>query len=307
LLTKGTVLVVKTQKLPKPEGDFLYVDKSLVYKKEEPARVVRVIHTKNIEGEDSVTIIWRTFRPVSVGDKLSSRSGNKGIVSRLMPRCDMPFTADGFIPDAVVNGHSFPTRMAVNQIIECTLGLHSAVKGTLRDATAFRKLDIDGVIKELDGWGIKHGGHTRMFNGFTGEWIDCLLFIGPTTYQRLAKFADDEYYAIERGATQPMTRQPLDGKSHSGGLRMGEMEKDVYAAHGVMRALDEKFRKDSDGNNIFICRSCGNRAIVGIDKNIVKCLYCQDPDIYSVPSTWCANLFINTITAMGVKTNFEIE
>jgi len=307
LLTKNTVLVVKTQKLSKPEGDFLYVDKSLVYKKEEPARVVKVIHSKNVDGEDSVSIVWRTFRPVGVGDKMSSRSGNKGIVSRVMPRCDMPFTETGLIPDAVVNGHSFPTRMAVNQIIECVLGIHAAKSGVIRDATSFRKLDIDGVIAELDAWGIKNGGHVRMFNGFTGEWVDSVIFIGPTTYQRLSKFVVDEYYAIERGAQQPMTRQPLDGKSNIGGLRMGEMEKDVYMAHGVSRALDEKFRKDSDGTNIYICRSCGNRAIVGVDNGIAKCRHCPDPDIYSVPSTWCANLFFNTINAMGVKTTFELE
>jgi DNA-directed RNA polymerase beta subunit len=238
---------------------------------------------------------------------MSSRSGNKGIVSRVMPRCDMPFTETGLIPDAVVNGHSFPTRMAVNQIIECTLGIHAAKSGTLRDATSFRKLDIDSVIAELDAWGIKHGGHVRMFNGFTGEWIDSVIFIGPTTYQRLSKFVVDEYYAIERGAQQPMTRQPLDGKSNTGGLRMGEMEKDVYAAHGVMRALDEKFRKDSDGNTIYICRSCGNRAVVGVDHGIANCRHCPDPDIYAVPSTWCANLFFNTINAMGVKTTFDLE
>lgn len=307
LLKKGTVLVVKTMKLAKPEGEFLYIDKSLVYKKEETARVVKVIHAKNVDGEDSVSIVWRTFRPVGVGDKMSSRSGNKGIVSRVMPRCDMPFTETGLIPDAVVNGHSFPTRMAVNQIIECVLGIHAAKAGVLRDATSFRKLDIDGVIAELDAWGIKNGGHVRMFNGFTGEWIDSVIFIGPTTYQRLSKFVIDEYYAIERGSQQPMTRQPLDGKANDGGLRMGEMEKDVYAAHGVMRALDEKFRKDSDGTNIYICRSCGNRAVVGVDHGIANCRHCPDPDIYSVPSTWCANLFFNTVNAMGVKTTFELE
>lgn len=308
-LVKGTVMVSKMQKLPKASDAFTHVDKSLVYKKEEHAHVYGPpIITRSIDDGQTVKIRWITHRPLVPGDKLSSRSGNKGIVARRMSRHDMPYTATGIIPDLIVNGHSIPSRMAVNQILECMLGARCVELGAIVDATPFTPVDIDDVIKYLESRGIQYGGHHRMYNGITGDWMDCKIFIGPTTYQRLAKFVIDEYYAIERGAVQPLTHQPMDGKTHDGGLRMGEMEKDVYCAHGVGHALWEKFSKDSDGAIIYICRRCGQRAVANIAKNIVLCKTCRESaDICAVPCTWSASLFMNELNGMGVKTEFELE
>jgi DNA-directed RNA polymerase II subunit RPB2 len=308
-LTKGTVMVSKMQKLPKATPPYTHIDKSLIYKKEEQAYVYGPpIQTRSTDDVQTVKIRWITHRPLVAGDKLSSRSGNKGIVARKMPRHDMPFTEDGIIPDLIVNGHSIPTRMAVNQILECLLGIRCVEEGAIVDATPFTPCDIDDVIKSLSSHGIKYGGHARMFNGMTGDWMDCRIFIGPTTYQRLAKFVIDEYYSIERGAIQPLTHQPMDGKTHDGGLRMGEMEKDVYCAHGIGHALWEKFAKDSDGTTVYICRRCGQRAVVNVAKNLVLCRNCRDSaDICGVPCTWSASLFMNELNGMGVKLDYELE
>lgn len=305
---KGYVLIVKAAKIPKPVDQFLYIDKSIVYKREEPVYIERVITTRNDEDALIAKVKWRADRPMNVGDKFSSRTGNKGICATKVPRCDMPYTEDGLVPDLIVNAHSIPTRMAVNQIIECVLGQLAVRKGSFMDATSFRKIDIDAVVEELKTYGIKYGGHRRMYNGKTGDWIDTLIFIGPTTYQRLQKFVIDEHYATRTGPTSALTRQPLDGKNNDGGLRLGEMEKDVFCAHGTMRALFEKFYKDSDGIDLPICRVCGNRAVVNEKMGIYKCKYCGDnADIVNVASSWVANLFIQEASAMNVKMTMELQ
>jgi DNA-directed RNA polymerase II subunit RPB2 len=238
----------------------------------------------------------------------SSRTGNKGIVGRKVPRCDMPYCENGLVPDLMVNAHSIPTRMAVNQIIECVMAQLAVRNGAHIDATAFCTVDMDGALEELKSYGIKYGGHQRMYNGETGCFMDTLIFIGPTTYQRLQKFAKDEQYAIRTGPTSALTRQPLDGKNNDGGLRLGEMEKDVFCAHGSMRALFEKYYDDSDGIDLPVCRICNNLAVVNEKMGMYKCKYCGDnADIARVKSSWVANVFFNEASAMNVKMQFELE
>jgi DNA-directed RNA polymerase II subunit RPB2 len=304
---KGTVIIVKAAKIPKPADQFLFVDKSVVYKREEEVRVINVVTTRNNDDALITKVQTRADRPLAVGDKMSSRTGNKGICASKVPRCDMPYTEDGMTPDLIVNAHSIPTRMAVNQITECLLAQLAVRLGTHIDATSFRKHDFDGAMRVLEEHGIKYGGTRRMYNGMTGEWIDTLIFIGITTYQRLQKFVVDEHYATRTGPTSALTHQPLDGKNNDGGLRLGEMEKDVLCAHGTMRTLFEKFYKDSDGITLPICRNCGNRAVVNEKMGIYKCKECGDTaDIANVASSWVANLFMSESSAMGVKLTFGL-
>jgi DNA-directed RNA polymerase beta subunit len=308
LAKKGYVLIVKAAKIPKPIDQYMYIDKSIVYKREEPVYIERVITTRNDEDALIAKVKYRADRPLAVGDKLSSRTGNKGIIAQRIPACDMPYTEEGVTPDIIVNAHSIPTRMAVNQITETLIGKLAVHTGCFTDATTFRKLDVDGAVALLEKHGVKYGGHTRMYNGRTGEWIDTLIFNGPTTYQRLQKFVIDEHYATRSGPTSALTRQPLDGKNNDGGLRLGEMEKDVLAAHGTMRSLHDKFYKDSDGIDLPICRICNNRAVVNEKVGIYKCKYCGDnADIANVASSWVANLFMHEASAMNIKMQMELE
>lgn len=258
-----------------------------------------------LEVPSHVFYVRRGGIPVWTGN--SSRTGNKGIVSRRVDRCDMLFTEDGMTPDLIVNAHSIPSRMAINQIIECLMAQLAAEKGCILDATSFRKIDIDGMVRELEGFGIKYGGHRRCYNGRTGDWIDTLIFIGPTTYQRLQKFVIDEHYAIRTGPTSALTRLSLEGKLHDGGIKIGEMEKDVLVGHGSMRGLTEKFYADADGMYLPICRICGRIAIVNEKVGIYKCKTCGDSaDIANVASSWVANLFHNEASAMNVMMSYEL-
>lgn len=305
---KGYVLMVKTAKIAKPVDQYRYIDKSVVYNRDEPVIVERVVVTRNDEDSPIAKTKLRADRPLNIGDKLSSRHGNKGICASMYPRADAAYCEDGLVPDLVINPHSIPTRMAVNQIIECVHGIRAANLGVRVDATAFREEDIKSVVKELEKFGIKNGGHRRMYSGETGEWIDVMIFIGPTVYQRLQKFVIDERQVCRTGPTEAITRQPLAGKNNDGSLRVGEMEKDVFCAHGTMRTLFAKFYKDSDGIDLPVCRICSNRAVVNEKMGIYKCKTCGDAaDIVNVSSSWVANLLMSETEAMNAKMTLELE
>lgn len=238
----------------------------------------------------------------------SSREGCKAICADIIDQVDMPFAEDGLVPDLILNPHSIPTRMCIGQIIEGVMTQLAVEKGVIFDATAFKKIDLDSMVKELEQYGIKHKGKRRLFNGKTGNWIDTHIFIAPNGYQRLQKFVADESYSSMTGPTSALTHQPLSGKNQKGGLRVGEMEKDCLCAHGCMRALWEKFYKHSDGITMPVCRICGNPAIINERYNIYKCNYCgDDADIVYINTCWAANIFFHETAAMNVKQEFELE
>jgi DNA-directed RNA polymerase beta subunit len=238
----------------------------------------------------------------------SSRTGNKGINAKMYARYDMPYAEDGLVADALVNGHSIPTRMAINQVLECMLSILAAKRGSFIDMTPFHELDVDACMKMLEELGVHNGGHRRMYNGKLGLWLDTLIFVGPTTYQRLQKYIIDEHYAMTSGPTYPLTRQPVDRKANRGGLRVGEMEKDTLCAHGVMRMFGNKFYTDSDGMELHICRVCGNKSIVNEKTGMYYCRECKDAaDIAVIHSSAVANVMTGEAAGMNISTKFELE
>ncbi len=262
------------------------------------------VYCVSVPGEVFMTM--RDGCPCWTGN--SSRTGNKGIVSNLVPRINMPYAEDGTRPDAMVNCHSIPTRMAINQILECYFGMLACRKGTSIDGTLFQHVSLEDTIAEMESYGIKYGGTKRLYSGRIGEWIDTHVFMGITTYQRIAKFVDDEAYGNRTGPTLALTHQPVSGRVNGGGLRLGEMEKDVFCAHGTMRALDEKFYKDSDGTNAFICRTCKAPAIVNEKHGIYRCKVCEDSaDIVKCDTSWTALVLNHELAAMNVKMSFDMS
>jgi DNA-directed RNA polymerase II subunit RPB2 len=163
-----------------------------------------------------------------------------------------------------------------------------------------KKIDMEDISLQLENLGLHKHGYKRLYNGTTGEYIDCEIFMGPTYYQRLQKFTADTQYAISSGATDCLTFQPLDGKSSGGGLRIGEMEKDCIVSHGAMKFMGEKFFDHSDGYTNYVCR-CGKQAIVNVAKGIYKCNYCKDnADIVAYNTSWSSKLFIQELESMNV-------
>lgn len=233
----------------------------------------------------------------------SSRAGQKGICACLLPEADMPFTNEGIRPDLIFNPHGLPSRMTASQLIEMLVSNVCAVKGVHYDGTIFNEVDIETFADQMEACGMNRYGYERLINGFTGEFIDTMIFFGPTYYQRLQKFVKDNEYSVSQASVDAVTHQPLDGMSASGGLRIGEMERDVILSHGAISMLFQKFWGHSDGNIHYYCR-CGREAIVNFTDNIYRCKVCRDmSNINAYYSTYTSSLFVNEMRTCCVGVN----
>ena len=309
IIEKGDVIIGKIAQIQKrdPNSPYRFIDKSLRYRENESAVIERVVISRDHEGKTFCKVKIRSYRKINNGDKLSSRSGNKGICARKFQHSDMPFSENGIVPDLIINPHCIPTRMIIGQIIESVVAKLAATKGCITDGTAFSRVNIDEISTELEKHGCKNFGKERFFCGMTGEYIDHLIFNCPTYYQRIKKFVIDESCAAVSGPTNATTRQPIEGTSRGGSYRIGEMESWAIAAHGAPRCLMQKFYLDSDGYILHICRNCGHRAVVNEQKNIYKCKFCEDnANIEVVNSSWTSKLFFDELFSMGIDAKFKL-
>jgi DNA-directed RNA polymerase beta subunit len=306
LIEYGDVIIGKISKLSKNDiiDNFKYTDHSVIYKGNEPAYVWDVIIGRNEEDNQFCKIVYRSIRKCTVGDKFSSRSGQKGTVGITYNDADMPCTSDGIKPDIIFNPHSLPTRMTMSIIFETMLSKICAEKGYLTDNTMFKSVDIDEIANELEKIGFNRNGTERMYNGMTGKYIDAEIFIGPIYYQKLQKFTIDTVYSHKTCPTDALTRQPLDGKSSSGGLKLGEMEVQALATNSI-NFLQEKFIDHSDKYDFYVCKKCNKKAVVNEIHNIYKCNYCNNnADIVKIHSTWSIKQFYDEIHSCNIGVKF---
>lgn len=301
-IQSGDIIIGKIAKLNKADqyDNFKYYDKSIVYKYDEPAYVWDVIKGRNEEDNLFCKVIFRSVRKVAIGDKFSSRSGQKGVVGISYRDSDMPYTEDGIKPDLIFNPHSLPSRMTMGVLFEGMASKANAINGTITDGTIFKKIDIDDLADDLAKVGYNRNGTERLYNGITGNYIDVEIFIGPIYYQRLQKFTVDTVYSHKTCPTDAITHQPLDGKSAKGGLRLGEMEKDVMAISSV-KFLQEKFIDHSDVYHIYVCKKCNKRAVVNEKYQIYKCKYCNDgSDIVKIKTSWSCKQMFDEIESVNI-------
>lgn len=223
-IENGDIIIGKVGKLNKNDqyDNFKYYDKSIVYKYDEPSYVWDVILGRNEDDNLFCKIILKSVRKVAIGDKFSSRSGQKGTIGLTLRDSDMPFTENGIKPDIIFNPLSLPSRMTMGVLFEGMVSKISSIQGTVKDGTIFNKIDIDDIADELQTLGYNRSGTERLYNGMTGNYIDAEIFIGPVYYQRLQKFTVDTVYSHKTCPTDAITHQPLDGKSARGGLRLGK-------------------------------------------------------------------------------------
>jgi DNA-directed RNA polymerase beta subunit len=316
IIEKGDILIGVVVKNNKQRGaknaerdKYEFVDKSLMYKSEESAVVAAVIQDRGAGHEKFVTVVLRYDRPASVGDKLSSRSGNKSICAILRPQGDMPYTASGITPDIIVNPHSIPSRMTIGQLLETMLGKVCARTGKIEDGTAFREMNLDNIPLQLMQAGFRHNGKERLFNGETGEHYDADIFVGIMLEQRLQKFIKDNGYAVSRFCpTDAKTGQPLGGKAHGGGLRIGEMEDLTLNTHGALMTTYEKWAMDSDRQLMYVCRRCGFPAVYNARENLYRCRLCKDhADISEIETTRGSIVHQHELAAANIKMRFGLR
>jgi len=197
-------------------------------------------------GDRAVKVKVRQTRIPVIGDKFSSRHGQKGTIGLLVQQEDLPWTIDGIVPDIIINPHAIPSRMTVGHLVECLTGKVGAIRGTFEDASPFNGRKVGDVMKELKEAGFSSKGNETLYSGTTGEQIKAEIFMGPTFYQRLKHNVEDKIHARSRGKRNALTNQPNGGRKSEGGLRIGEMEKDAFNSHGVPFVINERMCVSSD-------------------------------------------------------------
>jgi len=242
-----------------PEVDDCVVDKVMLTVTEENQLVVK-------------TLVRHTRRP-EVGDKFSSRHGQKGVVGAILPQEDFPITERGICPDLVMNPHGFPSRMTVGKLIELLAGKAASEEGIFRDASAFASNDISSAagttgttnknesVDEIGEALLKSGyasdGKETLICGLTGEYLQARIFTGPVYYQKLKHMVLDKMHARARGPRVVLTRQPTEGRARQGGLRLGEMERDCLIGYGASALVLERLMISADVFDAQVCVTCG--------------------------------------------------
>ena len=254
-------------------NDILYKDNSQVVRPNETGYVDKVIISRNGDGYRFGKVKIRSVREPVIGDKHSSRHGQKGTIGMLFHQEDMPFTESGITPDLIMNPHAVPSRMTIGQLKEKLLGKACCIQGKFGDATPFTNVRVEDLSNILQNeCGFHKHGHEILYNGTTGEQLKADIFIGPTFYQRLKHMVNDKIHSRSNGPMVTLTRQPAEGRSRDGGLRLGEMEKDCVLGHGASSFLKEILMDKSDNFKMFICKRCGMLAVLNRQKKLFGCI-----------------------------------
>jgi DNA-directed RNA polymerase II subunit RPB2 len=321
LVRNGTAIIGKTMSTPKfHTGRRVTVkrDRSTIFEgvEDEACSVDQVMLTSNREGMISQRIRVRTTRTPMVGDKFSSRHGQKGTVGILLPQEDMPFSmATGMTPDIIVNPCAIPSRMTIAHLVECIASKTGAVLGKFADGMAFRKVSIESISEALHGAGYQRHGNEKMINGMNGEAIEALIFMGPTYYQKLKHMTNDKVHARTTGPRTIMTRQPVEGRARKGGLRIGEMERDCFVAYGASKTIMERMLYASDAFQIPVCARCGQLAEnkhnteFGATVRGVKpfCRACTSHDVETIVAPYPYKLLLQELGAIGITVKHTLQ
>ena len=185
-------------------------------------------------------------RKIQVGDKMSGRHGNKGVVSLILPEEDMPYMPDGTPVDVVLNPQGVPSRMNLGQILELHLGMAAKKLGVHVATPVFDGATIDEIYEMMDEAGMDHDGKTILYNGRTGEPFENRVSVGVMYMIKLHHMVDDKLHARSTGPYSLVTQQPLGGKAQFGGQRFGEMEVWALYAYGAAHVLQEIMTVKSD-------------------------------------------------------------
>lgn len=300
-------------------------DQSMRSKAMDGGIVDRIVYSKGTEdNHPMVKVRVRTERIPQQGDKFASRHGQKGTVGITYRQEDMPFTADGVVPDIIINPHCIPSRMTIGHIIECVLGKSCTMAGEEGNATPFTQdFAISEITSELEKHGFKGDGTEELFCGMTGERLKARIFIGPTFYQRLKHMVDDKIHSRSSGPVQVLTRQPVEGRSRDGGLRVGEMENQCLVSHGSAAYLRDRLFENSDPYETFVCNNCGLIAVseapdmqrgkvlktsTGTRQNwVFKCRVCIDSGgISRVSLPFAYKLLVQELMSMGIAPRIKV-
>jgi len=305
LVENRDVIIAKVVPIKENRNDHTklikYEDESKLLKTCEETYIDKNYIDRNGDGYTFAKVRVRIVRKPVIGDKFSSRHGQKGTIGNIIPEEDMPFTADGVRPDIIINPHAIPSRMTIGQLKETVLGKVLIELGLFGDGTSFNDFDVKDICKELQKLGYESQGNELLYNGLTGEQHECSVFMGPVFYQRLKHMVNDKAHSRSNGPMVNLTRQPAEGRSREGGLRFGEMERDCMVSHGASRFTRGRLYDASDKYSVHTCKKCGLIASYNDSLHIHHCKTCDNrTDFAYVEIPYACKLLFQELITMNV-------
>ena len=305
LIENRDVIISKVTPIKENRNDHTklikYEDQSRIYKTDEETFVDKNYIDRNGDGYNFAKVRIRATRKPVIGDKFSSRSGQKGTLGNIIPEEDMPFTSSGLRPDLILNPHAIPSRMTIAQLKETILAKVLLQLGLFGDGTSFGDLDVDTICNLLMKVGYEAHGNELLYNGSTGEQHEVAVFTGPVFYQRLKHMVSDKQHSRAIGPMVNLTRQPAEGRSRDGGLRFGEMERDAMISHGASRFIRGRMYDASDKYQVYVCKKCGLIASYNDEINVHCCMTCENrSDFAYVEIPYACKLLFQELITMNI-------
>lgn len=272
-----------------------YRNTPLTHKGPGPVHVEKVMFSIDRDEFHLFKLLLREVRRPELGDKFSSRHGQKGVTGLIVNQEDMPFSDTGMQPDMIMNPHGFPSRMTLGKQREFMASKAGAIEGKLNYGTAFGGTSLEEVTELLISKGFNYQGKELLYAGHSGEPLPSYIFFGPVYYQKLKHMVLDKMHARSRGPRSTLTRQPTEGRARDGGLRLGEMERDCLIAHGCSMLLVERLMISSDAFDVDVCRQCGLMGYLG------WCQFCRSSkNVSQIRIPYACKLLFQELTAMNI-------
>ncbi|KAJ2636153.1 DNA-directed RNA polymerase III complex subunit Rpc2 [Coemansia sp. RSA 1286] len=279
-----------------------YRSTPLTFKYPDHGYVDKVMITTSESDQTLIKFLLRQTRRPELGDKFSSRHGQKGVCGIIVQQEDMPFTDRGIYPDIIMNPHGFPSRMTVGKLMEFVASKAGAIKGELQYGTCFGGSKMEDMCRILVENGFSYTGKDYVTSGITGEPVGAYIFNGCTYYQRLKHMVADKMHARARGPRAVLTRQPTEGRSRDGGLRLGEMEKDCLIGYGASMLLLERLMVSSDVFEVHVCEVCGYIGYKG------WCQMCRSSkSMVPIKIPYACKLLFQELQAMNIMPRLVME
>ncbi|KAG6628381.1 hypothetical protein I3843_14G012200 [Carya illinoinensis] len=272
-------------------------------------------------------LIRHTRRP-EVGDKFSSRHGQKGVCGTIIQQEDFPFSERGICPDLIMNPHGFPSRMTVGKMIELLGGKAGVSWGRFRYGSAFGEPSghadtVEALSEALVNKGFSYNGKDFLYSEtdenipssqilshatrITGCPLQAYIFMGPIYYQKLKHMVLDKMHARGSGPRVMLTRQPTEGRARNGGLRVGEMERDCLIAYGASMLIFERLMISSDPFEVQVCRVCGLLGYYNHKLKTAICSSCKNGDnISTMKLPYACKLLIQELQSMNIVPRLKL-